>query len=91
MSDRFTLSPEHSSLIDRFIASGRFEGPQAVIGAALSLLEGRERDRTEKLSALHEALAGEATRFAVDVEETFREIERLMGTAFAAPTLREAC
>lgn len=87
MSDQIDLSPEHFSLIDRFVASGRFDGPQAVIGAALALLEGRERERAEKLRALHDALAGE-------VEDTFREIERLIASGlagFSAPALREAC
>ncbi|MFG1417075.1 type II toxin-antitoxin system ParD family antitoxin [Xanthobacter sp. V0B-10] len=87
MSDQLDLSPEHTGLIDRFVASGRFEGPQAVIGAALALLEGRERERAEKLSVLHDAISTE-------MEATFREIEQLISTglgAFSAPALREAC
>lgn len=87
MSEHLDLSPEHSGLIDRFLATGRFEGPQAVIGAALALLEGRERERAEKLSVLHEAISGE-------MEATFREIEQLISSGlatFQAPALREAC
>ncbi|MFG1480091.1 type II toxin-antitoxin system ParD family antitoxin [Xanthobacter sp. V4C-4] len=87
MSERFALSPEHSGLVDRFIASGRFDGPQAVIGAALALLEGRERERVEKLSVLHEAISGE-------MEATFREIEQLIASGLAGfqpVALREAC
>ncbi|MGR7996660.1 MULTISPECIES: type II toxin-antitoxin system ParD family antitoxin [unclassified Xanthobacter] len=91
MSDRFALSPEHSGLIDRFVSSGRFDGPHAVLSAALSLLEARERERSEKLSALHSALAAEAGKLAFDVDETFREIERLIGSGLGAPGLREAC
>lgn len=91
MSERFALSPEHSGLIDRFIASGRFEGPHAVLSAALALLEARERERAEKLSALHQALAAEAGKLAFDVDETFREIERLIGAGLGRPALREAC
>ncbi|MDQ0507286.1 type II toxin-antitoxin system ParD family antitoxin [Xanthobacter agilis] len=87
MSDQVALTPEHSGLVDSFIASGRFEGPQAVIGAALALLEGRERERTEKLRALHDAVSG-------DMEATFREIEQLIAcglATFQTPALREAC
>lgn len=87
MSDQLALSVEHSGLVDRFVASGRYEGPQAVIGAALALLESRERERAEKLSVLHDAISG-------DMEATFLEIEQLIASGlatFKAPALREAC
>lgn len=80
MSERFTLSPEHFSLVDRLVASGRFEGPQAVIAAALALLSDRERVRAQKLTELHAALTAEAG----DTDATVLEIEHLMQSACAA-------
>ncbi len=53
---RFALSQEQMGIVERLVASGRFEAPQNVIGAALSLLESRERERLDCLAALHEAL-----------------------------------
>ena len=56
---RFALSQEQMSIVERLVATGRFEAPQNVIGAALSLLESRERERLDCLAALHAALTCE--------------------------------
>lgn len=56
---RFALSQEQLALVDRLVASGRYEAQESVIGAALGLLEMRERERLSSLAALHEALAAE--------------------------------
>lgn len=95
MPNRFALLPEHLNIVERFVDLGRFAEPHAVIGAALNLLEGRERERTASLSALHDALARDAEPAApgglgFDPDETLREIEQLLGLK-TAPALREAC
>lgn len=56
---RFALSQEQLALVDRLVASGRYEAQESVIGAALGLLEMRERERLVSLAALHDALAAE--------------------------------
>lgn len=53
---QFSLSQEQIHIVERLVASGRYEAPQTVIGAALSLLENRERERLSCLEALQEAL-----------------------------------
>lgn len=68
---RFALSQEQLDIVERLVASGRFEAPQTVIGAALALLETRERERIDCLAALHQALSDDrpddAGRDAADV------------------------
>lgn len=54
---QFALSQDQIAIVERLVASGRFEEPHSVIGAALALLEVRERERFDCLAALHDALA----------------------------------
>lgn len=54
---RFALSQEQVHIVERLVASGRYAAPDNVIGAALALLEVRERERLDCLAALHEALS----------------------------------
>lgn len=56
---RFALSQEQIDIVERLVASGRYEAPQSVLEAALVLLETRERQRIDCLTALHDALASE--------------------------------
>lgn len=58
---RFALSQEQVHIVERLVATGRFEAPNSVIGAALALLESRENERLVCLTALHDALALDAT------------------------------
>ncbi|MGQ3676490.1 type II toxin-antitoxin system ParD family antitoxin [Xanthobacter sp. TB0139] len=88
-SHQTALLPEQQSLVESFITSGRYEGPHAVITAALKLLREKERERTARLSALHAALAAETPKAdtfrAVNamhgLEEASSEIERLLASA----------
>lgn len=54
---RFALSQDQIAIVERLVATGRFDEPHGVIGAALALLETRERERLDCLAALHEALS----------------------------------
>ncbi|MGE4373434.1 MAG: type II toxin-antitoxin system ParD family antitoxin [Xanthobacter sp.] len=93
-SHQTLLLPEQQSMVESFITSGRYEGPHAVITAALKLLREKERERTARLSALHAALAAEAPKAdarhapaaMTGLEETSSEIERLLSASLATST-----
>lgn len=99
---RFALSQEQLALVDRLVASGRYEAQDSVIGAALDLLETRERERLETLAALHEALTCSDEALdgmgdgAQEEDGSFDaaildEIERLIAAHPRAAVLKEAC
>ncbi|MEP9349284.1 type II toxin-antitoxin system ParD family antitoxin [Xanthobacter sp. KR7-225] len=98
---RFALSQEQLALVDRLIASGRYEAQESVIGAALTLLEMRERERLDQLTALHDALIAEDDCAAdgdggADVAgpcdtDLLDEIERLIAAHPRAAALKQAC
>jgi antitoxin ParD1/3/4 len=52
MSVKLTLKPEQEEIINRNIASGRFNTPQEVIDAALRLLQEQELIRQHRLEQL---------------------------------------
>ncbi len=84
MSNLTALLPEHESLVESFVKSGRYDGSHAVISAALKLLQEKERERAARLSALHAVLAAEMPLpqplSRVSIEEASSEIERLLST-----------
>lgn len=92
---RFALSQDQVEIVQRLVASGRFEEPETVIGTALSLLETRERERIDCLAALHQALSEDGTAAAGDAPslenadpfdaEALDEIERLIASKAAKP------
>ena len=103
---RFALSQEQLALVDRLIASGRYAAQESVIGAALTLLEMRERERLDHLTALHEALIAEdegdtdrdsGAHEAAPCEaapcdaDLLDEIERLIAAHPRAAALKQAC
>ncbi|MGQ3672988.1 type II toxin-antitoxin system ParD family antitoxin [Xanthobacter sp. TB0136] len=59
MANQTALLPEHQNLVESLVSSGRYEGPHAVLTAALALLQEKERERAARLSALHAVLAAE--------------------------------
>ncbi len=87
MSNPTALLPEHESLVESFVNSGRYEGSHAVITAALKLLQEKERERAARLSALHAVLAAEMPLAQpltkVNIEEASSEIERLLSSEAA--------
>ena len=103
---RFALSQEQLALVDRLVASGRYEAQESVMGAALGLLEMRERERLSSLAALHAALAAEDADEDADQDgeiladddaampldaAILDEIERLIVAHPRAAVLKEAC
>ncbi len=82
MANQTALLPEHQNLVESFVSSGRYDGPHAVLTAALTLLREKERERAARLSALHAVLAAELTA-PKNAESVSAPITRPTGTAIA--------
>jgi putative addiction module CopG family antidote len=64
------LTPQQQQFVDEQIAAGLFSEPSAVVGAALGLLEQRQREYSRLQSAIAQVERGEYA--PLDIEEVKR-------------------
>src|SRR3546814_10462344 len=78
------ITQHQSDLVDRLVATGRYQNASEVLRDGLRLVEAREADEAARLAALREAV-----QVGIRSEEHTSELQSLMRSSYAVFCLKQ--